>query len=133
MRVKWKSTKQEHRERRHIISRGPAGAAGGPPLGGRTRPGYSGVLPSLLSEQFPLETRAIGVSLSFSAAVSIFGGFAPFVATWLIAQTGCPLPPSYYLIFAALLSLGALIAIRRRSRRRDRILALAESREFAAP
>src|SRR5207249_3058140 len=48
--------------------------------------GYSGVLPSLLSEQFPVETRAIGVSLGFSTAVSIFGGLAPLVATWLIAQ-----------------------------------------------
>ena len=94
--------------------------------------GYSGVLPALLSEQFPVETRAIGVSLSFSTAVSIFGGFAPFVATWLIAQTGSPLSPSYYLIFTALLSLAALIAIQRRSRRRDRTFALDASGELAA-
>jgi len=79
--------------------------------------GYSGVLPSLLSEQFPVEVRAIGVSLSFSTAVSIFGGLAPLVATWLIAQTGDPLSPSYYLIFTALLSLIALIAIQWRRRR----------------
>jgi len=79
--------------------------------------GYNGVLPSLLSEQFPVDTRAIGVSLSFSTAVSIFGGLAPLIATWLIAQTGDPLSPSYYLIATALLSLGALLAIRRRSRR----------------
>src|SRR6266852_743986 len=76
--------------------------------------GYSGVLPSLLSEQFPVETRAIGVSLGFSTAVSIFGGFAPLVATWLIAQTGNPISPSYYLIFTALLSFIALMAIQRR-------------------
>jgi MHS family proline/betaine transporter-like MFS transporter len=95
--------------------------------------GYSGVLPSLLSEQFPVETRAIGVSLGFSTAVTIFGGFAPFVATWLIAQTGNPLSPSYYLIFTALLSLFALLAIQRRSRRRDRTLALAASVEPATP
>ena len=67
--------------------------------------GYSGVLPSLMSEQFPVETRAIGVSLSYSISVTIFGGFAPLIATWLIAQTGNPLSPSYYLIFTALLSL----------------------------
>ena len=79
--------------------------------------GYSGVLPSLLSEQFPVETRAIGVSLSFSTAVSIFGGLAPLVATSLIAATGDSLSPSYYLIFTALLSLVALMAIQSRSRR----------------
>jgi MFS family permease len=79
--------------------------------------GYSGVLPSLLSEQFPVEVRAIGVSFGFSVAVSIFGGLAPLIATWLIAQTGNPLSPSYYLIVTALLSLAALIAIQWRSRR----------------
>jgi MHS family proline/betaine transporter-like MFS transporter len=79
--------------------------------------GHSGVLPSLLSEQFPVEVRAIGVSFAFSTAVSIFGGLAPLVATWLIARTGNPLSPSYYLIFTALLSLAALIAIQRRQRR----------------
>jgi len=79
--------------------------------------GHSGVLPSLLSEQFPVEVRAIGVSFGFSLAVSIFGGLAPLVATWLIAKTGDPLSPSYYLIFAALLSLCALIAVQTRRRR----------------
>ena len=94
--------------------------------------GYSGVLPSLLSEQFPVEVRAIGVSLSFSTAVSIFGGLAPLVATWLIAQTGDALSPSYYLVFTALLSLVALMAIQWRTARRDRTLGLAESGRLAA-
>ena len=81
--------------------------------------GYSGVLPSLLSEQFSVETRAIGVSLSFSIAVSIFGGLAPLVASWLIAKTGDKLSPSYYLVFTAVLSLVALMAIQRRGRRAE--------------
>jgi MHS family proline/betaine transporter-like MFS transporter len=84
--------------------------------------GYSGVLPSLLSEQFPVETRAIGVALSFSIAVSIFGGLAPLVATWLIAATGDSLSPSYYLIFTAALSLVALIAIQWRRRRATQVI-----------
>jgi MHS family proline/betaine transporter-like MFS transporter len=42
---------------------------------------YSGVLPSLLWEQFPVETRVIGVSLSFSTAGSIFGGLAPLITS----------------------------------------------------
>jgi MHS family proline/betaine transporter-like MFS transporter len=76
--------------------------------------GYSGVLPSLMSERFPVETRAVGVAFSYSISVTVFGGFAPFVATWLIAQTGDPLSPSYYLMFTALLSMLALLVIRRR-------------------
>ena len=78
--------------------------------------GYSGVLPSVLSEQFPVAVRAIGVSLGFSTAVSVFGGLAPLVATWLIAATGNSLSPSFYLIFTALLSLFALMAIQSRGR-----------------
>ena len=79
--------------------------------------GYSGVLPSLLAEQFPVETRAVGIAFSYSVSVTIFGGFAPFVATWLIAQTGDPLSPSFYLMATALLSVIALVAIQRRAAR----------------
>jgi MHS family proline/betaine transporter-like MFS transporter len=76
--------------------------------------GYSGVLPSLLAEQFPVDTRAVGIAFSYSISVTIFGGFAPFVATWLIAQTGDPLSPSFYLMATAVLSIIALQGIQRR-------------------
>jgi len=79
--------------------------------------GYSGVLPSLLGEQFPVAVRAIGVSLSFSTAVTIFGGFAPLIATWLIRQTGDPLSPSFYLVVTAAMSGLALWGIQRRAAR----------------
>ena len=62
-----------------------------------------------------VETRAVGVALAFSISLMIFGGFAPFVATWLIAQTGDPLSPSSYLMATALLSIVALMAIGQRS------------------
>jgi MHS family proline/betaine transporter-like MFS transporter len=86
--------------------------------------GYSGVLPSLMSELFPVEVRAIGVSLGFSTAVSIFGGLAPLVATWLIAVTGDSLSPSYYLVGTALLSLLALMGIQWRRSRETQALEL---------
>jgi MFS transporter, MHS family, proline/betaine transporter len=72
---------------------------------------------SVLSEQFPVEIRAVGVAFAFNLAVTIFGNFAPFVATWLIAQTGDPLSPAYYLMATALLSIMALMAIERRAPR----------------
>jgi MHS family proline/betaine transporter-like MFS transporter len=81
--------------------------------------GYSGVLPSVLCEQFPVETRAVGVAFAFSISVTIFGGFAPFFATWLIAQTGDPLSPAYYLMATALLSIIALMAIEQRAPRAE--------------
>jgi MHS family proline/betaine transporter-like MFS transporter len=79
--------------------------------------GYSGVLPSLLAEQFPVDSRAVGIAFSYSVSVTVFGGFAPFIATWLIAATGDPLSPSFYLMATALLSIVALVTIQRRSAR----------------
>ena len=76
--------------------------------------GYSGVLPSQLAELFPTRIRGIGVSLSFAVAVTIFGGFTPFVATWLIAVTGNSLSPSFYIMFTAALSILALVFVRLR-------------------
>ena len=76
--------------------------------------GYSGVLPSQLAELFPTRVRGIGVSLSFAVAVTIFGGFTPFVATWLIAVTGNSLSPSFYIMFTAALSIIALVFVRLR-------------------
>lgn len=78
--------------------------------------GYSGVLPSLLAELFPTETRGVGMSLSYSISVTIFGGFAPFIATWLIAETGDPLSPSFYLMATAILSIAALAEVYRREK-----------------
>ena len=54
------------------------------------------------------------MSLSFAAAVTIFGGFTPFVATWLIAMTGNSLSPSFYIMFTAALSIIALAFVQRR-------------------
>jgi MHS family proline/betaine transporter-like MFS transporter len=69
---------------------------------------YSGVLPALMSELFPVSTRSTGIALAYNVSVPIFGGFAPLIASWLIAVTHTPLAPSFYLIGASLLSLVVL-------------------------
>jgi MHS family proline/betaine transporter-like MFS transporter len=75
--------------------------------------GYMGPLPALMSELFPTRMRTTGLSISYSFAVAIFGGFAPFINAWLIAMTANKLAPSFYLILAALISLAALTGARR--------------------
>ncbi|WP_116136664.1 MFS transporter [Trinickia diaoshuihuensis] len=75
--------------------------------------GYFAALPGLLSEIFPVSTRTTGMSLAYNIAVTIFGGFGPFIIAWLIRETGQKVAPSFYLIFAALVSLIALFAARR--------------------
>lgn len=77
---------------------------------------YSGVLPSLMSELFPIATRSSGIAISYNVGVPIFGGFAPLIASWLIAVTGSPLAPSFYLIATSIISLLVLAIIRARIR-----------------
>lgn len=69
---------------------------------------YLGVLPLLLSELFPVQTRTTGLSISYNVAVTVFGGFGPFIMTWLISETRNRAAPGIYLAVAGLISLVAL-------------------------
>ncbi|MDR5739217.1 MULTISPECIES: MFS transporter [unclassified Caballeronia] len=74
---------------------------------------YFGALPALLSDLFPTKNRTTGMSVGYNVSVTVFGGFAPFIITSLIGLTGNPLAPSFYLIAAAIVSLFALVHIRK--------------------
>jgi MFS transporter, MHS family, proline/betaine transporter len=74
--------------------------------------GYHGGIPALMAELFPTRTRTTGLSISYSFGVMIFGGFAPFIVQSLIEETGSKLAPSFYIMFAAGISLIALAAVR---------------------
>jgi MFS transporter, MHS family, proline/betaine transporter len=65
---------------------------------------FSGPGPAAIAEIFPTRARALWMSIGYSFAVAIFGGFAPYIATWLIDRTGSPLSPSFYVIAAAVVS-----------------------------
>ena len=62
---------------------------------------------------FPTQIRTTGMSLGYNISVTVFGGSAPFILTWLIATTGSLLAPSYYLFAIAAMSLASLIIARR--------------------
>jgi len=68
-----------------------------------------GPLPAILCELFPTEVRYTALSMSYGLAAMIFGGFAPFIATYLVNLTGDPISPTYYVMFAAFTS--GLIAL----------------------
>ena len=70
---------------------------------------FTGPAPAALGELYPTHVRSTGMSLAYNGAVTIFGGFAPFIATWLIAATGNALAPAYYVVAAAVASLIALL------------------------
>lgn len=65
---------------------------------------FSGAGPAALAELFPTHSRTLLLSIGYSLSVAIFGGFAPFISTWLIAATGMPIAPVFYLIAAGLVS-----------------------------
>jgi MHS family proline/betaine transporter-like MFS transporter len=75
---------------------------------------YFAPLAGLMADVFPVRTRVTGMSLSYNIGVTVFGGFAPVIATGLISLTGSPVAPSYYLILAAALSIVALLAASRK-------------------
>jgi MHS family proline/betaine transporter-like MFS transporter len=52
----------------------------------------------MLPEMFPKAVRASGMSLVYSVGVALFGGFAPFISTWLLDATGSKLAPAWYLV-----------------------------------
>jgi MHS family proline/betaine transporter-like MFS transporter len=62
---------------------------------------YSGPGPAAIAEIFPTKGRSTWMSTGYSLSVAMFGGFAPFVATWLIEKTGSLLSPAYYVMAAA--------------------------------
>ena len=70
---------------------------------------YTGVIPSILAEVFPTQVRYTALSVSYGFSVMIFGGFAPLVATRLVAVTGSTVSPSYFVMFAGLISVWAIL------------------------
>jgi MFS transporter, MHS family, proline/betaine transporter len=77
---------------------------------------YSGPGPAAIAEIFPTRVRSTWMSTGYSAGVAIFGGFAPFIATWLIARTGNPVSPSYYVIAAAVASMAVILGLEETAR-----------------
>ena len=66
----------------------------------------------MLMEMLPASVRASGLSVIYSVGVTVFGGSSQFIVTWLLAKTGNPLSPAFYLVVCGLISLCAIGAIR---------------------
>jgi MHS family proline/betaine transporter-like MFS transporter len=70
---------------------------------------FIGPAPAAIAELFPISVRSSGMGLAYNFSVTVFGGFAPLIATSLIARTGNPLSPTWYVMFSCGLSLLALL------------------------
>ncbi|MFC4862598.1 citrate-proton symporter [Pseudomonas sp. JS3066] len=86
---------------------------------------FYGPAPTAVAEQFPTRVRSTGLAFAYNVAVMLFGGFAPFIVTWLTQVGGTPVAPAYYVLFASFVGLiatcylreGAPAALERRQRR----------------
>ena len=73
---------------------------------------YTGPILAAFSELFPTKVLSTGLSVAYNFAVTIFGGFAPFFITWLIASTGSNMAPAIYVMIAATISLVGTFYVR---------------------
>ena len=53
-----------------------------------------------LTEGLPARVRSGSLALTYALAVATFGGTAQFMVAWLIAATGSPLAPAWYVMTA---------------------------------
>lgn len=59
----------------------------------------------LISEMFSTDVRYTASGMSYNVTYAIFGGTAPYLATWLVAATGNSLAPAIYVSIVAVVSL----------------------------
>ena len=64
------------------------------------------------AELFATRVRSSGYSIGYNMSVAIFGGTAPYVATWLVARTGNEIAPAFYVIAAAIITLATIMTMR---------------------
>jgi MHS family proline/betaine transporter-like MFS transporter len=65
---------------------------------------FSGACVASYAEMFPTSVRYSGISVPYNVSVAIFGGFAAFIATALVAVTHISYSPAFYVIAAAIVS-----------------------------
>jgi MFS transporter, MHS family, proline/betaine transporter len=69
---------------------------------------YFGPMPALLSSMFPAAIRGTGLAVTYNVGVTLMGGIAPLVLTWLLSVTGSLNAPSFYYMAIAVISLVGL-------------------------
>ncbi len=75
---------------------------------------YNAPLAGVMGMVFSPTRRGIGLSVGYALGITLFGGTAPFINTWLVARTGDPRSPAIYLVFAASVTMLAILAARPR-------------------
>jgi MHS family proline/betaine transporter-like MFS transporter len=80
------------------------------------QPIFTGAIGAILAELFITKVRYTALSLSYAISVITFGGFSPFIATFLVRTTGDLLSPAYLVMGVALISGVAAMFVKERGR-----------------
>jgi MFS family permease len=64
-----------------------------------------------IPELLPRGIRALGMSIAYAVGVALFGGTTQFVITWLIAATGNPAAPAWYVAGTSVVCALAMAAL----------------------
>ncbi|WP_296257280.1 MULTISPECIES: MFS transporter [unclassified Pseudomonas] len=73
---------------------------------------FEGAMPATLTSLFSARVRYSALAISYNLAVSLFGGTAPLINTWLISTTGNQMIPAWYLIAGAVVGLISILFIK---------------------
>ncbi|HWY62262.1 MAG TPA: MFS transporter [Rhizomicrobium sp.] len=65
----------------------------------------------IVSENLPAASRSGGIGIIYALAISVFGGTAQFVVTWLIDALASPLAPAWYMSGAIVIAIAAMLAM----------------------
>ncbi|MDY0746868.1 MFS transporter [Paucibacter sp. R3-3] len=64
-----------------------------------------------IPELLPRGIRATGMSIAYAIGVALFGGTTQFIITWLIAATGNPAAPAWYVAATSVVTALAMLAL----------------------
>jgi len=82
-------------------------------IAGATIGMIAGPGPAMLAEMFPTRVRYTGLGLSYSLSNAVFSGCAGLIITGLIKETGNLDIPAYYVVATCIVSLSALMTLRK--------------------
>lgn len=74
---------------------------------------YASSTYALMTELLPTHIRSTGIALGYNIPVAVFGGSAPYIASWLITQRGEITDPWYFFVGTGILSLVSLALIKK--------------------
>ncbi|WP_223843300.1 hypothetical protein [Amycolatopsis methanolica] len=72
---------------------------------------YDGAVSATMAELFPPRIRSGAIAIPYNIAVSLFGGTAPYIATWLIPASGYRLSPAFYVMLTAAITLVTVLRV----------------------